>query len=121
MKKFLTLLLLSTPAFGGTEIAAFYDPNRQLGILEHSFFYKSRHVDVYGFNEFYRNDSRGFPRNENVWFGKTWVMHNVSSRWSVGLEIEHGRNNAGMYAVSRPFTPDKMFVLPKVGFKLKLD
>lgn len=121
MKKLLPLLLFSANAYAGTDIALFHDPNRQLNILEMSYFYKTKYFDFYGFNEFYRNDTLGFPQNKDVWFGKTWLMHNASDKWSFGFEIEHGRNNAGMYTTNQPFQQDKIFVLPKVGIKYKLD
>lgn len=120
MKKLLLLLCLCSSAHAGTDVAVFNDPNRNLNILEQSFFYKTKYFDFYGFNEFYKNENLGFPQHKNVWFGKTWVMHNVSETWSVGLEIEHGRNNAGMYTTHQSFQQDKVFVLPKVGVKYKL-
>ena len=120
MKKLLLLLCLCSSAHAGTDVALFKDPNRNLNILEHSFFYKTKYLDFYGFNEFYRNEDLGFPQNKNVWFGKTWFMHNISDKWSIGFEIEHGRNNAGMFTTNQPFQQDKVFVLPKVGVKYKL-
>jgi len=40
---------------------------------------------------------------------------------SVGLEIEHGVNNAGMFTTSRKFEQDRLFVLPKIGVKINLE
>jgi hypothetical protein len=121
MKKLLVALAFCSTAQAGTDFSVFHDPNRKLNIAEISYFYKVKGFDVYGFNEFYNNGDLGFPKDKNVLFGKTWVMKDVSERWAVGLEIEHGINNAGMYTRDRPFEADKTFILPKIGFRVKLD
>ena len=121
MKKLLIGLVFCSTAQAGTDFSVFYDPNRKLNIAEISYFYKVNGLDVYGFNEFYNNGDLGFPKNKNVLFGKTWIMKNVSEKWAIGLEIEHGVNNAGMYTRNQPFETNKAFVLPKIGFRVKLD
>jgi len=117
-----TLALLSSTAQAGNSVGLFYDTERQLMIAEHNWFHKiNDHWSAYGFNEAYRNPEQGFPAERNVLFGKSWIMREVAKDVSVGVEIEHGYNNAGMYSRSRPFEQDKFRAIPKVGFSWKLN
>jgi hypothetical protein len=121
MKKLLLALAFSSSAHAGSDVAVYFDPNRNLNIFEVSHFHKvTDKIDIYGFNEVYKNNNLGFPQEKIVWFGKTWAMYNLNKDLSIGLEIEHGVNNAGMFTTSRPFQQDRFFLLPKVGIKYKL-
>jgi hypothetical protein len=121
MKKLLLALAFSSSAHADANVAVYFDPNRNLNIFEVSHFHKlNDKVDIYGFNEVYKNNNLGFPQEKVVWFGKTWAMYNINKDLSVGFEIEHGINNAGMFTTSRPFQQDRFFLLPKIGVKYKL-
>jgi len=123
MKKFALALMFCSSAYAGsTDLSVYYDPNRSLNIYELSHYHRpTEKIEVYGFLETYKNSSLAFPQDKQVLFGKTWIMHSVSDRVSVGLEIEHGINNAGMYTISRKFEQDKLFILPKIGIKINLE
>lgn len=102
-------------------LSAFYDIERRLTIVEQNWFVPlGDKWSAYGFNELYREPAQGFPPNSNVWFGKTWVMREVTPTVKVGLEIEHGYNNAGMWTRERPFQQDQFRFLPKVGVSWKV-
>jgi hypothetical protein len=123
MKKFALALMFCSSAYAGsTDLSIYYDPNRSLNIYELSHYHRpTEKIEVYGFLETYKNSSLAFPQDKQVLFGKTWIMHSVSDRVSVGLEIEHGINNAGMYTTNRKFEQDKLFILPKIGIKINLE
>jgi hypothetical protein len=123
MKKFALALMFCSSAYAGsTDLSVYYDPNRSLNIYELSHYHRpTEKIEVYGFLETYKNSSLAFPQDKQVLFGKTWIMHSVSDRVSVGLEIEHGINNAGMYTTSRKFEQEKLFILPKIGIKINLE
>jgi hypothetical protein len=123
MKKTIAVFLLSTGiAQAGNTVGVFYDTERQLMIAEHNWFHKiNDHWSAYGFNEAYRTPEQGFPAERSVFFGKSWVMREVAKDVSVGVEIEHGYNNAGMYSRSRPFEQDKFRAIPKIGVSWKLN
>lgn len=115
------LLLAASAARADQTLGAFYDPARQLPIFEHNWF-----KDVgggwraFGFNEFYHEPNQGFPPNSNVLFGKTWLMRSLSRDVSVGAELEHGYNNAGMWTSGHPFKQDQFRVIPKFGVQIRL-
>jgi hypothetical protein len=123
MKKLALALMCCSSAYAGsTDLSVYYDPNRSLNIYELSHYHRpTEKIEVYGFLETYKNSSLAFPQDKQVLFGKTWIMHSVSDRVSVGLEIEHGINNAGMFTTSRKFEQDKLFILPKIGIKINLE
>lgn len=123
MKKLaMALVLFSSTAFAGNTVSLFYDTERRLTIAEHNWYHQfDQNWSAYGFNEFYRNPEQGFPAVKPVWFGKTWIMREVAKDISIGVELEHGYNNAGMYSRTRPFEIDKPRVIPKVGFSWKLN
>ena len=122
MKKLILSLLLSSSAYAQTDLSVYYDPNRRLNIFELSHYHRpTDKLEVYGFLESYKNSSLGFPQDKQVLFGKTWIMHSVTNGVSVGLEIEHGINNAGMFTTSKKFEQDRLFILPKIGVKINLE
>jgi hypothetical protein len=122
MKKLIFLLFFSSSAYADTDLSIFFDPNRNLNIVELSHYHKpSEKTEVYGFLESYKNSGLGFPQEKVVIFGKTWAMYNVTKKFSVGVEVEHGVNNAGMFSTSRKFEQDKLFLLPKIGIKINLE
>ena len=115
-------MFCSSAYAGSTDLSVYYDPNRNLNIFELSHYHRpTEKIEIYGFLESYKNSSLGFPQEKQVVFGKTWIMHSVTDRVSVGLEIEHGINNAGMFTTSRKFEQDRLFVLPKIGVKISLE
>jgi len=122
MKKLIFLLLFSSSAYADTDLSIFFDPNRNLNIVELSHFHKpSEKIEIYGFLESYKNSGLGFPQEKVVVFGKTRAMYNVTKKFSVGVEVEHGVNNAGMFSTSRKFEQDRLFLLPKIGIKINLE
>ena len=118
----LLFCVFSSVAVASTTIGAFYDPERAIWIFEHSWFYPiGDKWKAFGFNEFYREPTSGFPQNSNVWFGKTWITRDVGHGLSLGVELEHGYNNGGMWTRSDPFRPSKLIVIPKIGIQWKID
>ncbi len=114
-------LCITGSSLAEVSVGSFYDIERRLVILEHNWFSKlNDQWSVYGFNEAYRNPQEGFPPGKNVLFGKSWLMRDVGSGLSIGIELEHGYNNAGMYSRSRAFAPDTFRVLPKLGISVRL-
>ena len=121
-KTILALMFCSSAHAGSTDLSVYYDPNRSLNIFELSHYHRpTEKIEIYGFLESYKNSSLGFPQEKQVVFGKTWIMHSVTDRVSVGLEIEHGINNAGMFTTNKKFEQDRLFVLPKIGVKISLE
>lgn len=118
----MVILLFSTSAMADNTIGGFYDAERRLWIGEHNWFVPLGGAwKAFGFNEIYRLPAEGFPSEKNVWFGKTWIMREVSPSLSIGVEIEHGYNNAGMFKRSDPFKQDQFRVIPKIGLQWKLN
>lgn len=102
-------------------LGAFYDPERRLTIGELNWFSKQGQWAAFGFLEAYRNPTEGFPPESNVLFGKTWVMREVTKSLSLGVELEHGYNNAGMWTRNKPFEQDQFRVIPKFGASFRLN
>lgn len=114
-------LFIPSVAMADLSLGAFYDPLRGLTIAEANWYSRlGSSWSAYGFVEAYRTPEQGFPPEKNVFFGKTWLMYDLTKKVSVGMEIEHGYNNAGMYSRSRPFQPDEFRVIPKFGASIKL-
>ncbi len=119
MKRLLVVLALATPAHADT-LSAYYDPMRQLAIVEHSWFQPFGAWHAYGFTETYRLPAEGYPAESNVIFGKAYLMREVAPKVRVGLEVEYGRNNAGMWTRGMPFEPGQWRVIPKLGVSIEV-
>ena len=113
-------LVLCAPAKADITVGAFYDTQRQLPIAEANWYFRDSKFAAYGFLEAYQNPQQGYPPDKNVAFGKTWFMYDLSKEFAVGVELEYGYNNAGMYSRSRPFQPDQFRLIPKIGVSIKV-
>lgn len=119
---FALLAAFSVNGLCSTTLGAFYDPERAIWIFEHSWFYPiGDKWKAFGFNEFYHEPASGFPQNSNVWFGKTWIMREYDHGLSVGVELEHGYNNGGMWTRGEPFRPSRVILIPKIGVQWKIN
>ncbi len=116
----LSMIILAPLARADATVGAFYDVDRRLAIAELNWFQKQGQWSAFGFLEAYRLPAEGFPPNSDVLFGKTWVMRDVTKSLSLGMEIEHGYNNAGMWTRARPFEQDQFRVIPKFGAQWRL-
>ncbi len=118
MKRLLLVAALAaTPVMADTA-GVFYDPMRRLSIAEYNWFEPMGAWKTYGFIEAYRLPAEGFPSNSTVVFGKAWLMRDVAKNVSVGMELEFGRNNAGMWTQERPFQPNQWRAIPKLGVSM---
>lgn len=115
------LFLVSTRAGADMTVGAFYDVERRIAILEQTWFVPiGGKWSAFGFNEFYREPQQGYPAESNVWFGKSWVMRDITPSLKAGIEVEHGYNNAGMWTRNRPFEPNQARFLPKFGVQWRI-
>lgn len=113
------LTLLALPCAADTA-AVFYDPTRRLAIVEYNWFQPMGKWQTFGFVEAYRLPAEGFPSESNVIFGKAWLMREVAKNVRAGVELEFGRNNAGMWTRGRPFEPGQWRVIPKLGVSIEV-
>lgn len=119
MKALLVALLLPLNAMADS-VGVFYDHARRLAIAEFNWFHAKDSFRFYGFTEAYRLPAEGFPAESNVIFGKAWLTKEVAPKVHVGLEIEYGRNNAGMWTQGKPFQPNQWRAIPKIGVSVEL-
>lgn len=121
MKKFLAALaFLPLPSMADS-VGVFYDPMRQLGIAEFNWFHANdKGWRFYGFTEAYKLPAKGYPADSTVIFGKAWLTKEVAPKVHFGVEIEYGRNNAGMWTRNDPFQANEWRAIPKVGVSVDL-
>lgn len=124
-----TILLISSLPLTAQNlfITSHYDIARETPIFGTTYSYPlSENAQVVGFAEMWYNpENYAFPESKWPVFSKHWVTYDLSSRFSLSMELEISRNLPGAWARSSVlgsyiFEPDRWHAQPKVGASFRV-